>query len=176
MSVELLKETLKDYDQFRNSKLQNDIMKDLNCNYTTAFEKGQFHCNMLSLYGILFAKGYIKMSYAEFFKFCLTTDLSKTLKLCNDKGYLYATKMEVFKALNITATVDEFIKIPPLNIGDMFQVSINKLHHFMAAGVEDDGLLHLYDTHTTYRGQYGGEITAALKINNDKIDWVKRIN
>jgi hypothetical protein len=178
--VTILYNTIKNLNQFDKSQLQDAIMKVFKCDYATAFAAGKFHCNAISLYGILFAKGFYSGSYADFLSFLLSKGMLGTDKSPARNGYINARKPDIFKALKINASVFEYKGIPDARkIGDMYQVSINGLHHFVAAAVHDDMSVHLYDTHAEkgvyYRGEYGGEITAALAKHGDKMDWMKVI-
>jgi hypothetical protein len=166
-----LSDALKDLDQFNpDSLLVKSIMNVRKCNVEYALQLASKHCNMISTYGILFALGYISMSYEEFYSYCLRTGI------CTENGYLNLTKTQIFKSLAISAQIVQLPSLPSdRKAGDLYQVPINNKHHWTACGVDDDLSVHLYDTHAGYRGEYGGEMTAAFKVHEDKPDYYNHI-
>ena len=160
---ELLKETAKDYKQFRKSKLQPAIMKVLDCSYTEAYELGKTHCNLISTWLLLFCYGYITMDYADFFRYCLNKKFVKT------NGYMYITKEKLFEELKLDIKITNFNEFPETNESDKkYQVAINKKGHFIAAGTDEEGVIRAFCTHDRL---YEGEISEALK--DDTLTWIR---
>jgi hypothetical protein len=161
-----LKAILIDYNQFKKSMLQPAIMKVLNCNYETAFDRGKTHCNCLSTWAIIFALEVYNKSYEAWFR-----DLRKK-GLCSEKGDLYLDKPDIFERLGIKCKITKYDTIPEsIKAGDLFQIAINDKHHFMAGAGAEDGNIYLFDTSTR---PYGEELLSALLVNNDRITWIKK--
>lgn len=166
-----LKALLVEYNQFRKSKLQTEIMAVLSCSYTEAFKLGKTHCNMISTWAILFAIGAYQGSYASFFRKCLT------LRLCNNEGFFNVDKIDttdgpgLFTQLGLKVKVTKYDKIPDsFEPHQAFQIAVNGKHHFLAGASADGGQAFLFDTNDRL---YGAEIHEALAQKNDKVDWVK---
>lgn len=166
-----LKALLIEYNQFRKSKLQTEIMAVLRCSYTDAFELGKTFCNILSTWAILFAIGAYDKSFASFYRQCLI------LKLCTKEGFFNVDKIDttdgpgLFTQLGLKVKVTKYDKIPDnFEPHQAFQVAINNRSHFMAGASADDGQAFLFDTSSR---KYGAEIMDALSENNDKITWIK---
>lgn len=166
-----LKALLTDYNQFKKSKLQLEIMAVLHCSYTEAFELGKTFCNILSTWAILFAIGAYDKSFASFYRQCLT------LKLCTKEGFFNVDKIDtadepgLFTQLGLKVNIIKYDKLPDnFEPHQAFQIAINQRHHFMAGASADDGQAFLFDTNNR---SYGAEIHEALSQKNDKVDWVK---
>lgn len=166
-----LKALLTDYNQFKKSKLQLEIMAVLRCSYTEAFELGKTHCNMISTWAILFAIRSYQGSYASFYRQCLT------LKLCTKEGFFNVDKIDtadepgLFTQLGLKVKIIKYDKLPDnFEPHQAFQVAVNGKHHFIAGASADDGQAFLFDTNDRF---YGAEIHEALAQKNDKVDWVK---
>lgn len=158
------------FQQFEQSQLQTIIMSVTGQNYKDAYISGTFHCNMLSTFLILHARGLWIQGYLEFFKKAYDN------KWCTDHGYLNIDKKIFFEKMEINATLVKLDKEPvDLKPGDCFQIPVNNFHHFMASAVDDDLKIHLFDTHNlTYR-QYGEELHKALAVHGDKPDYFNHI-
>lgn len=161
-----LKDTLEDYNQFKKSNLQPDIMSVLNCDYKEAYEVGKTHCNMLSTWALVYAQDLYTGDYAEFFKMILVGGC------CNKFGYLYLDKPELFKRFNISCKIKKYDTIPyDLKEYQFFQIAVNKKTHFMASATDESKNIFLFDTNNR---PYGDELVDALAFKNDKIDWFKK--
>lgn len=166
MGFDKLKDTLIEYNQFKKSRLQTDIMRATNCNYKTAFNYGESHCNLLSTWALLYCQDIINMSYEEFFETLLKKGYTTV------EGWLQIDKPELFKKLNINCEIIKHNTIPSdLSPGKFYQIAINDKHHFMAAATSDDSNLYLFDTNDR---PYGAEFIKALSVKKDKITWIKQ--
>jgi hypothetical protein len=161
-----LKALLVDYNQFKKSKLQAEIMKALKCDYKTAYDLGVTHCNMLSTWALLIAIEAYNKSYGVFFKDCLKKGY------CNKEGYFSIDKPELFEKLGIKCKITKYDTIPEdLGPNQFYQIAVNGKHHFMASATADDGNIFLFDTNDR---PYGAELIEALSVKGDRIDWLKR--
>ena len=164
---EVLYNTMKDYNQFKKSKLQPAIMQVYNCSYTDAYDLGKSHCNIVSLWGILFSMGLIEKEYNFFLKDCAKKGIVKS------NGYVNYLKPDIFKILGIKAKNIRHKTIPvDLFPGRFFQISINDNHHFMASATNNEGQLLLYDTNDR---PYGTDIIDALVYKKDRLHWLEEI-
>lgn len=154
-------------NQFKKSMLTDDIMSVIGCDEEKAFELGKTHCNLLSFWAQLFALGWVKMSYADFFKYCLEK------KFCKQNGYISIDKTDILRSMDITANIVKYSSAPKnRKVNDIYQISINGNHHFICGIVGDDLNVYIFDTND--RG-LGVEIGRAFAKKHDKPDWFKEI-
>ena len=166
-----LRDTLIDYNQFKKSNLQFDIMKVLDCDYTEAFSLGKTHCNLLSTWSLLYCQELTKFTYRQFYKECLTK------KYCNKEGFFYIDRVDtdagpgLFTKMKIPCEIIKYDTIPiDLSPDRFFQIAINKKSHFMASASGEDSALYLFDTNDR---PYNKELIEALSVKKDKIVWLK---
>lgn len=160
-----LRDTLIDYNQFKKSNLQFDIMKVLDCDYTEAFELGKTHCNLISTWGLLYCQELTKLDYRHFYKECLIK------KYCNKDGYFFIDKPDIFEKMKIPCEIIKYNTIPmDLSPDRFFQIAINKKSHFMASASGEDSALYLFDTNDR---PYNKELIEALSVKKDNITWIK---
>lgn len=168
-----LQEELSIRNQFKKSQLTDDIFQVFGCTLTEALEYQKTHCNVLSLWAIMYAQQYTEMSYADFLKFCLENKYLGREGSVPAKGYLNATKKAIFEKLGIDAQVIQYATFPnDRKPGECYQVSINGNHHFIAAIVNENKSVDIFDTND--RG-CPVEIGQGFSKRHDKLDWVKFI-
>lgn len=169
----ILKDELGKRNQFVKSMLTEDIQNVVGCSEDEAFEYGKSHCNALSFWAMLYAQGFISMDYAEFFRFCYTTKMKNGEPFIKKNGYMNITKPSLLQELGVKGNVIRYDK-PPADRrpGDIYQVSINGGHHFIACIVGEDQGIYIFDTND--RG-LGVEIGKAFSKRHDRADWFKAV-
>lgn len=160
-------------NQFERSMLADDIMSVVGCEEEKAFELGKTHCNLLSFWAQLFALGWVKMPYADFFKYCLDKKFLGKKDSPPEKAFINVDKKVILRSLDITAGITKYLSAPKnRKVNDIYQISINGNHHFICGIVGDDLNVYIFDTND--RG-LGVEIGRAFAKKHDKPDWFKEI-
>ena len=160
-----LKEILIDYNQFKKSKLQPDIMRVFDCSYTEAFELGKTYCNVITTWALVYANGSYNKSFAIFLRDCFNK------KLCTKEGYFKVDKPVIFEKLGIKCRIEKSYDYPDVGPGEVYQIALNDKHHFTAGASTDDNEIMLFDTNDR---PYGEELMKALSVKNDSIVWFKK--
>lgn len=169
----ILERELSQRNQFEDNLLTREIMSISGCTKRRAFQIQDGLCNILSLWGILFAQNLIKMTFGEFYKYLLTHEISPGVPFCEVEGWLKIEKEHLFQILGINAQIIKYKTIPEdRQPGECYQVAINGKHHFIAAIVNNDLSVDIFDT-----GKRGCpvEIGRGFARNHDKPDWFKFI-
>jgi len=163
-SIARINKFISEHPQKGHSKLYPIIQSVLECDLVNAKLVASKHCNILSLYALLYGMQFITMSYQEFFKFLLDNDFAK-----RDNGWISGTKENIFRELGISVKITELDYDEQLPDG-FYQIKVSNEYgtHFMVA-YKVDGKFYLSDT--SFRG-VGVLVSKATK--NDKVEWVKR--
>lgn len=169
----ILKEELGKRNQFTDSLLVQEIMNVLGCKKEEAKDHADSHCNALSFWAVIYAQGMTKLSYEEFFRTLNSKKLLGGVPYIKKNGYVTATKPEILTALGIKADIKQYKTVPDdRKPGDVYQVSINRSHHYIACIVGDDLGIYVFDTND--RG-LGVEMSKAFSKKQDRPDWFKAV-
>ena len=166
-----LESEIKKRNQFKRSHLTDEIMNVLDCSEKSALGYQKGHCNLVSFWGIMYAAGLYTSDYGEFYRFLRSHNLSDGQPYAAENGWMKVSKSKLPRMLGIDKDVKQLSSIPTdRNPGDLYQVSINGGHHFIAACVADDLQVYIFDTND--RG-CPVEIGQGLARKHDKVDWFK---
>lgn len=169
----ILERELGQRNQFTDSLLVQEIMNVLGCTKAEAKDHADSHCNALSFWGQLYAQGLTALNYEDYFRTLFEKKLTGGIPYIKKNGYVAATKPEILTALGITAGIKQYKTVPAdRQPGDIYQVSINKSHHYIACIVGDDLGVYVFDTND--RG-LGVEIGKAFSKRHDRPDWFKAV-
>ena len=160
-------------NQFHKSQLTEDIMQATGCEEKKALEYQKTHCNLLSFWAMLYSQQYTDLSYRDFFKWCMDEGYLGKEGSPPENGYINAKKEDIIRKLEVDAQIIKYEAFPAdRKTGECYQVSINGNHYFIAAIVNEDKSVDIFDTND--RG-CPVEIGRGFAKKHDKIDWVKFI-
>ena len=160
-------------NQFKKSVLTDEIMSVEDCSEKTALQYQRGHCNALSFWAVLYAQGDYTGTYEEFLRYCRTNKLKDGSPYIAPAGWMNIEKDDLLARMDINKKEYKYTA-PPVDRkpGDLYRISINGGHHFIAGCVAADLSVHIFDTND--RG-CPIEMTEGFKKKKDKLDWVKVI-
>ena len=171
---DVLIELVKNHKQFVNkSNAYDEIVRVTGCNLSRARELVATHCNMISLWAILCARGVYLKNYGDFFKWCLG------MKYCDIHGYIHVNKRNILDSLDVKSTFSKYREyedvINPsarLDKNKFYQVKIfadTEGDHFLSAFIKD-GIF--YGVDTSYRGT---PFIFTDKVPAEKYQWIMEV-
>jgi hypothetical protein len=160
-------------NQFKESVLTDEIMEIEKCSKSQALKFQRGHCNALSFWAVIFAQRDYNGTYEEFYKFLRDNKFRNGKPFMDPGGWVYIKKNELLSRLGIEKQEYKYT-VPPVDRqpGDVYRLSINGGHHFIAGCVVQNGDIHIFDTND--RG-CPIEMNEGFKKKGDKLDWVKVI-
>ena len=164
-ACEILKAELSKRNQFKNNFLTREIIEATGCTVKRALEIQDGLCNLLSFWSILFAKGFLLLSFKDFYIFLVKNNYA------SEDGWLKIDKPDLLHSMGINAQVISYKNFPEdRQPGECYQIAINGKNHFIASYVNDDLSISVYDTNNR-----GCPEDSKKALKKDKIDWVKFI-
>lgn len=160
---DVLKSELSKRNQFKDNFLTQEIIEVIGCDKKRAMEIQDGLCNLLSFWALLFCQGLADISFKDFYKYLLDN------KFADEEGWLKIEKPDLLSDMGINAQVIKYKTFPEdRQPGECYQVAVNGKHHFIAACVNDDMTISIYDTN-----KRGCPEDSKKALRKDKIDWVK---
>jgi hypothetical protein len=168
-----LSSIIKEYKQFTDSLLIEDIQYVMQCDKRTAQDLARSHCNLVSFWAGIKVQGYTDIEYSDYFKLLLEHDFVKP------NGYFNVLKNKIMFdifGINFKLTYfeefEEIINPTRLNKESLYQMKLVNSMHFIICSVDKSGLVLIYDTGT--RG-VGVPAVGANRVNEKYFSWIMEI-
>ena len=165
---------VKNHKQFtKNSNLYDEIVRVTGCRLSRARELAATHCNMVSLWTILCAKGKYLKSYGDFFRWCFE------MKYCSLEGYIHVNKRNILDSIDIDSPLTKYNEWEDV-LNPSARLDKNKFYqskifaetdgdHFLSAYIKD-GVL--YGVDTSFRGT---PFVFSDVIKPEKFQWIMEV-